>query len=62
MVDVWAPLDNYKDEANVNQDSQDRLYEETMANTERWSKIREVCRNFTEVCAKKYKNEQFDFI
>jgi len=62
LVDVWAPLDNYKDAANVDQASQNRNYDAAMKATESWAGIRRVCRNYTSSCVRSVPDEHFDFI
>jgi hypothetical protein len=62
LVDLWGPLENYEDYANVDQNKQDKIYDDAMERLKPWkSKIR-VCRNLTTVCSTNYEDEYFDFI
>lgn len=62
MVDVWAPLENYIDYANADQTAQDEIYADAMERVRPFKSKIHVCRNFTSVCSKKFKEEYFDFI
>ncbi len=61
LVDSWEVLENYKDDANIPQENQDKNYALTMERTKQWRSI-EVCRNLTTVCARRYDGEKFDFV
>jgi predicted O-methyltransferase YrrM len=61
-VDLWAPLENYFDGANVNQDMQDSIMKQALAGTAQWRNIISVCRNFTALCAPLYADASFDFV
>ena len=52
----------YVDEANVNNNEQESRFQETLKNTEPWSKVRKVCRNYTTVCAATFPDEYLDFV
>jgi hypothetical protein len=60
LVDVWGPLKNYHDGANVDQGNQNQIYEEAIRNTRQWNVS--VCRNSTLMCSQIHKDETFDFI
>jgi hypothetical protein len=62
LVDLWAPQENYKDYANVDQERQDQNYEATLTRLDEWKGKLHVCRNFTSTCVQRYKDEYFDFI
>ena len=51
LVDVWAPLDNYVDVANVPQREQDAIMREALERTAFWRHKLSVCRNLTTLCA-----------
>ena len=62
LVDAWAHQENYKDVANIDQQSQNRNYDTTMANVEPWKDKIRVCRDYTSECVHKYEDNYFDFI
>eukprot|EP00192_Tetraselmis_astigmatica_P013191 CAMPEP_0117665278 /NCGR_PEP_ID=MMETSP0804-20121206/9723_1 /TAXON_ID=1074897 /ORGANISM="Tetraselmis astigmatica, Strain CCMP880" /LENGTH=338 /DNA_ID=CAMNT_0005472677 /DNA_START=109 /DNA_END=1125 /DNA_ORIENTATION=+ len=62
LVDLWAQRASYRDDANVNNVEQERRYQTTLSNTNKWKKQRKVCRNLTTECAKQFPDQYFDFI
>lgn len=62
LVDLWGHQENYDDVANVNQDEQNKIYDEAMKNIQPWKNKVRVCQNYTTNCAGDYKDEYFDFI
>ena len=62
LVDLWAPQENYLDGANRDQKAQNGLYQETLGNTNEWSKKIKVCRNYTTVCATTVPDGSLDFV
>jgi hypothetical protein len=62
LVDLWAPLDNYVDQANVGQSAQDAIMAVALAATAPWSGAVEVCRNLTTRCAPRFADASFDFV
>jgi hypothetical protein len=62
LVDLWAHQDNYKDYANVDQATQDRIYESAMTNLAEFEDKIHVCRNYTTSCVTQYDDEYFDFV
>jgi hypothetical protein len=62
LVDLWAPLENYVDQANVGQAEQNAIMAEALAATAPWAGAVEVCRNFTTRCAPRFADESFDFV
>jgi len=63
LVDVWAPLENYEDIANVKKDDQDANMKTALDVTEKifGDKV-QFCRNFTSECVKTIPDESLDFI
>jgi hypothetical protein len=63
LVDVWAPLENYADIANVGQNRQDTFMEEALGKTSGvfGEKVRH-CRDFTSECVKHVPDESLDYI
>jgi len=62
LVDLWAPLDNYADVANVDQDEQNHRFLGTMERVSPWKGKVQVCRNFTTYCVTQYQDDYFDFV
>lgn len=62
MVDLWAPQENYKDIANVDQEQQDAILNEAMENTKEWKEKIRICRNYTSICVTDMPDGYFDFI
>lgn len=62
LVDLWAHQENYKDIANVAQDTQNEFYDETLEKLDPWKDKIRVCRNYTTSCAKLVEDDYFDFI
>ena len=67
QVDVWSPLSNYNDHANVEQQKQreykqsaKRLLDQAVSRGYATSGVQ--CQNFTTNCAAQYPDEHFDFI
>jgi len=60
LVDVWKPLGNYFDGANVNESAQERIYEAAKEATSIYNT--QICRNLTVTCAERAPNDSFDFI
>jgi hypothetical protein len=63
LVDVWAPLENYADIANVSPVRQDRFMNEALAKTSGvfGEKVKH-CRDFTSECVKNVPDESLDYI
>jgi hypothetical protein len=62
LVDLWAEQQNYKDVANVGNETQAKLFEMALANTSPWKAKIKVCRDQTVACALKFKDEYFDYV
>ena len=62
LVDLWGHQENYNDIANKNQDEQNKIYDEAMANLQPWGNKIHFCRNYTTSCVGEYEDEYFDFI
>ena len=62
LVDVWAPLDNYVDVANVPQREQDAIMREALERTAFWRHKLSVCRNLTTLCAAGVRDGALDFV
>lgn len=67
FVDLWAPQENYRDGANVDQSEQNAYMEESMGKADKHIKQGhlkkiDLCRNFTVNCVHNYPDEHFDFI
>ena len=62
LVDLWAPLENYIDQANVGTAEQNAIMAEALAATAPWAGAVEVCRNLTTRCAPRFADESFDFV
>jgi hypothetical protein len=62
LVDLWAPLENYVDQANVGTAEQNAIMAEALAATAPWAGAVEVCRNLTTRCAPRFADESFDFV
>ena len=62
LVDLWAPLENYVDQANVGMAEQNAIMAEALAATAPWAGAVEVCRNLTTRCAPRFADESFDFV
>merc|ERR1712226_1576322 len=50
LVDIWAFQPNYVDLANVDQNAQNRIYNDAMRNTAPWKDQIKVCRDLTTEC------------
>ena len=61
-VDLWGHQENYHDFANVDQDTQDKIYTNAMTHLSAWKDKTHVCRNYTTICVEKYDDGYFDFI
>ena len=62
LVDLWAPLTNYVDVANGNQEIQDGRMHATLKKLRPYRGATRVCRNFTTLCAQQQPDEHFDFV
>jgi hypothetical protein len=62
LVDLWGHQENYEDVANVDQASQDKIYQLAMRDLEEYKDKIHVCRNYTPVCVNNYEDEYFDYI
>ena len=67
QVDIWAPLENYLDGANVQQTRQDAFRAEAGAKLQSmvqsgFAKRGLQCRNLTTACAHNYPDDYFDFV
>jgi hypothetical protein len=63
LVDVWAPLKNYADIANVGQDRQDTFMNEALGKTsDVFGEKVKHCRDFTSECVKHVPDESLDYI
>lgn len=62
LVDLWGHQENYIDVANVNQEEQEKIYNEAIDNTKQWKEKIHICRNYTTNCALTFDDEYFDFI
>ena len=60
LVDLWKPMTNYVDSANVNSQQANSIFKEALENTRQWNV--KICRNLTSECAKIYHNSLYDFI
>ncbi len=62
LVDLWKPLENYADSANVDQNRHDRRFAKLMERMENYKNKIEICRNYTTICAQNYPSDYFDFV
>ena len=65
LVDVWAPMANYQDIANVNSALQNQHFDETQRRVARFRAAGTdipVCRNLTSVCVRRFPDHYFDYI
>jgi hypothetical protein len=62
LVDLWAPQENYKDIANVDQKKQNEIMGRAIESTKPWENKIRMCRNYTSVCVKNVPDDYFDFI
>jgi hypothetical protein len=62
LVDLWGHQENYHDFANVDQETQEAIYNDAMARLQPWKDKIKVCRNYTTTCVTTYDDEYFDFI
>ena len=62
LVDLWGHQENYEDVANVDQASQEKIYQLAMRDLEEYKDKIHVCRNYTSVCVNNYDDEYFDYI
>lgn len=64
LVDLWKSQDNYLDLANIDNDKQEKNYQETLRRVEPYkdrTKIG-VCRDYTTRCSHSYEDNYFDFV
>jgi len=64
LVDLWKSQDNYLDIANIDNDKQEKNYQETLRRVKPYrdrTKIG-VCRDYTTNCRHSYKDDYFDFV
>ena len=59
---MWAHQEHYEDASNVNQGTQNQLYNETIKNTKEWKDTIHICHNYTLVCVENMPDGYFDFI
>ncbi len=62
LVDKRAHLENYKDNANVDDKTQNLIMEEAKKRTSQWGSKVVICRNFSVLCAQEFGPASFDFI
>lgn len=62
LVDLWGHQENYLDIANVDEKKQDQIYLGAMEKLSAFRDKIHVCRNFTNICVKKYDDEYFNYI
>ncbi|GFH53262.1 O-methyltransferase [Chaetoceros tenuissimus] len=62
LVDVWAQQKNYKDQANVDDAAQDKLFRTTKENLKEYEEKVQIHRMFSTEAAKSFENESIDFI
>jgi hypothetical protein len=62
LVDIWAAQENYKDIANVGNDAQENLYQDTKKRLERFSDKTEFMRMKTVEAARLVPDASLDFI
>merc|ERR1712086_433937 len=61
-AELGVKQENYKDIANVAQDTHNEFYDETLEKLDPWKDKIRVCRNYTTSCAKLVEDDYFDFI
>ena len=62
LIDAWEHQENYTDGANVDQESQDKLFEETKVHLKIYDNITEYFRMYSIEAAKKIEKPSLDFI
>ncbi|GAB4813768.1 hypothetical protein N2152v2_000814 [Parachlorella kessleri] len=62
LVDLWGHQANYEDLANVNDDEQERRYQQTQANLQPWKEKTVFLRNYTVEAAKQIPDGSLDYI
>ena len=61
LVDLWAHQENYKDGANVDQETQNKFFEETKATLKEYDPITEYYRMYSNEAARIIEKESLDF-
>lgn len=62
LVDLWQQQSKYNDIANVDNNAQEALYQETKQRLQPWKEKIVICRNFTTHCASAFSDASFDFV
>lgn len=61
LVDLWAHQENYADDSNVDQALQNEAKQAALSNVEPWKDKIEVCHNYSETCAARYRDSSLDY-
>ena len=62
LVDLWAPQENYKDEANVDQRGHNAFHAKTMQKMKPFMSKVKVCRDYTTSCLKNFEDGSLDYV
>ena len=62
LVDLWSQQANYTDAANMDNETQETIYETALRKTKQWEHKIKICRGYTSTCAPKFQDGYFDFI
>lgn len=62
LVDLWKQQENYKDVANVDNDLQERFFEQTKARLEKYQNVTKFYRMYSTEAAKLLEKESLDFV
>ena len=61
LVDLWKHQENYVDKANVDQETQDRYFQETKATLKAYGNVTEYYRMSSTEAAKQMERDSLDF-